>query len=65
MMYEVKCRKLMNKKGRALIIKKTSRRELIAIKQAFVAGACIAGSLLYSDCANLFLYSVASKFIIT
>jgi transposase len=65
MMYETKRRKPMKKKGRAPIIKKTSRRELTAIERAFIAGACIAGSLSHNDCANLFPHGVASKSTIT
>jgi hypothetical protein len=32
---------------------KTSRRELSVVERAFVAGACIAGSLSHNDCAKL------------
>jgi hypothetical protein len=32
---------------------KTSRRELTVVERAFVAGACIAGSLSHNDCAKL------------
>jgi hypothetical protein len=45
--------------------KKTARCELTAVERAFVAGACIAGSLSHKDCANLFGSSVASKSTIT
>ncbi|KAF1923889.1 uncharacterized protein M421DRAFT_425393, partial [Didymella exigua CBS 183.55] len=64
-MYEATRRKLIKKKGRATTIKKTSRCELTAIERAFIAGACIAGSLSHNDCANLFPPGVASKSTIT
>jgi hypothetical protein len=44
---------------------KTSSCKLTAIEHAFVAGACIAGSLSHKDCANLFGPRLASKSTIT
>ncbi|KAF1925593.1 uncharacterized protein M421DRAFT_423697, partial [Didymella exigua CBS 183.55] len=64
-MYKATRRKLIKKKGRAPTIKKTSCCELTAIERAFIAGACIAGSLSHNNYANLFPPSVASKSTIT
>ncbi|KAF1354196.1 hypothetical protein EJ07DRAFT_168386 [Lizonia empirigonia] len=58
-------RKPKNYKGLHPPPKKTTRCELTAIERAFIAGACIAGSLSHKDCANLFGPGVASKSTVT
>jgi hypothetical protein len=58
-------RKPKNYKGLHPPPKKTTCRQLTAIKRAFIAGACIAGSLSHKDCANLFSPGVASKSTVT
>jgi hypothetical protein len=63
--HQVTRRKPINTKGVTPPIRKKSRRELIAVERAFVAGACIAGSLSHNDCAQLCDPNVASKSTIT
>ncbi|KAI0616958.1 hypothetical protein TUN199_11052, partial [Pyrenophora tritici-repentis] len=58
-------RKPINTKGVKPQPRKTLRRELTAIERAFIAGACIAGSLSHNDCAQLFGPNVANKSTIT
>lgn len=64
-MDRVKRRKPRNYKGVKSPIRKSSRRELTAVERAFIAGACIAGSLSHNDCSNLFGPNVASKSTVT
>jgi hypothetical protein len=47
-------RKPRKSKGRTPRVPKTSRHQLTAVERAFIAGACIAGSLSHNDCAKLF-----------
>jgi transposase len=63
-MNKITRRKPRNDKGRHPKPNKTSRRELTTVERAFVAGACIAGSLSHRDCAQLFL-GATSKSTIT
>jgi hypothetical protein len=63
--HRINRRKPRNYKGLHPQPKKTSRCELTAVERAFIAGACIVGSLSHNDCANLFGPGVASKSTVT
>ncbi|KAF2024604.1 hypothetical protein EK21DRAFT_117582 [Setomelanomma holmii] len=64
-MQQIARRKPMKNKGRNPPPRKTLRRERRAVERAFIAGACIAGSLSHNDCAQLFGPNVASESTIT
>jgi hypothetical protein len=63
--YQMTRRKPINTNGVKPPPRKTSCRELTAIKRAFIAGACITGTLSHNDCAQLFGPNVANKSTIT
>jgi hypothetical protein len=64
-MDRVKRRKLRKYKGLHPKLPKTTRRELSETERAFIAGACIARSLLYSDAVHFFNNRRLSKSTIT